>query len=104
MNLNNKKAFFVFILSMAVCCAGVLNSMVVKKSTAVYMPLNNRSVVIDAGHGGWGPYFKILKKKAVFLLEKRPFFVSGKKFNDNLLKISLLLLQFHELSQLRLRF
>ena len=42
-------------LSMAVCCAGVLNSMAVKKSTAVYMPLNNRIVVIDAGHGGWDP-------------------------------------------------
>ena len=83
MNLNNKKAFFVFILSMAVCCAGVLNSMAVKKSTAVYMPLNNRIVVIDAGHGGWGPYFKTLNKKAVFLLEKRPFLLRGKSLMIN---------------------
>lgn len=68
MNLNNKKAFFVFMLSMAVCCAGVLNSMAVKKSTAVYMPLNNRIVVIDAGHGGWGPCFLVRKNhKACFV-------------------------------------
>ena len=78
MNLNNKKAFFVFILSMAVCCAGVLNSMAVKKSTAVYMPLNNRSVVIDAGHGGWGPYFKILKKKPFFDWKNDLFLFRGK--------------------------
>ncbi len=78
MNLNNKKAFFVFILSMAVCCAGVLNSMAVKKSTAVYMPLNNRIVVIDAGHGGWGPYFKILKKKPFFYWKNDLFLLRGK--------------------------
>ncbi len=57
MNLYNKKAFFVFTLSAAVFCAGLLNAVSVKKSTAVYMPLNNRIVVIDAGHGGWEPYF-----------------------------------------------
>ena len=72
MNLNNKKAFFVFMLSMAVCCAGVLNSMAVKKSTAVYMPLNNRIVVIDAGHGGWEPYSKI-RKKGRFSIRKTTF-------------------------------
>lgn len=90
-------------LSMAVCCAGVLNSMAVKKSTAVYMPLNNRIVVIDAGHGGWEPYSKI-RKKGRFSIRKTTFFLCTViKFNDNLLKISLQL-RFHEQLQLRLRF
>lgn len=79
MNLNNKKAFFVFILSMTVCCAGVLNAMAVKKSNVVYMPLNNRIVVIDAGHGGWGPYFKTLNKKSRFSIGKTTFFCFGEQ-------------------------
>ncbi len=46
-------------LSITVCFAGVISSAVLNKSAAVYMPLNNRVIVVDAGHGGWEPYFKI---------------------------------------------
>ncbi|MCJ7855868.1 hypothetical protein MUJ63_06060 [Lachnospiraceae bacterium NSJ-143] len=56
MRLKYKKAFFVFGLSFCVCVCGVFYGKQVRKDSAVFMPLNNRVIVVDAGHGGWAPY------------------------------------------------
>lgn len=81
MNIKCKKAFFVFALSMAVCCGGILNAVAVKKSAAVYMPLNNRIIVIDAGHGGWGPCaIKHNKKEGTAFNKQSLLFIMDKSF------------------------
>ncbi len=55
MNLKYKKIVCVFVLTISVYVSGIAISSKYNENTAVFMPLNNRVIAIDAGHGGWDP-------------------------------------------------
>ena len=56
MDLKFKKAVFGFGLAFLVGSCGVLMRSAQTDTKEVFLYLNNRTVVIDAGHGGWEPY------------------------------------------------
>ena len=55
MNTIKKKFIFIFSTAVFVLAIAVSRQNIFKNTTLAFMPLDNFTIVIDAGHGGWDP-------------------------------------------------
>jgi len=74
------KESIIFIICMGIILAGLLNSVASETQTTFFMPLSNKIIIIDAGHGGWDPG-KVAKNN---ILEKDLNLIIAKKLQEYL--------------------
>lgn len=55
MNIIKKKFIFIFSTALFVLAIAVSRQNIFKNTALAFMPLDNFTIVIDAGHGGWDP-------------------------------------------------
>jgi N-acetylmuramoyl-L-alanine amidase len=53
--ISIKKESIIFIICIGIILSGLINSLMQETKPTFFMPLSNKIIIIDAGHGGWDP-------------------------------------------------